>query len=62
MSAHVSVEEQDGWAYVATGSEVYAQWERQRQRMTTLPGETRQWNATQRAVTDQYRQSITRKD
>ncbi len=28
----ISTEEQDGWAYVATGSAVYAQWERHRQR------------------------------
>lgn len=28
----ISTGEQDGWAYVATGSETYAQWERHRQR------------------------------
>lgn len=28
----ISTDEQDGWAYVATGSETYAQWERHRQR------------------------------
>lgn len=28
----ISTDEQDGWAYVATGSETYALWERHRQR------------------------------
>ena len=28
----ISTGEQDGWAYVATGQETYAQWERHRQR------------------------------
>lgn len=28
----ISTGEQDGWAYVATGSETYALWERHRQR------------------------------
>jgi len=28
----ITAGEQDGWAYVATGSETYAQWERHRQR------------------------------
>lgn len=28
----ISTDEQDGWAYVATGQETYAQWERHRQR------------------------------
>ena len=28
----ISTAEQDGWAYVATGSETYAQWERHYQR------------------------------
>jgi hypothetical protein len=31
----ISTGEQDGWAYVATGSETYAQWERHRQRQVT---------------------------
>ena len=32
MSARISTNEQDGWAYVATGSETYGLWERHRQR------------------------------
>jgi hypothetical protein len=56
MSA-VSTGEQDGWAYVATGSETYVLWERQRQRMRVLLRETEKWNAVQRRLTDQHRAS-----
>lgn len=31
--SRITTEEQDGWAYVATSSETYAQWERRRQRL-----------------------------
>jgi hypothetical protein len=55
MAANVSTEEQDAWAYVATGSESYGPWVRQRTRMRTLIRETERWNATQRAITEQFR-------
>jgi hypothetical protein len=51
----ISTDEQDGWAYVATGSEVHALWVRQRARMTALIAKTERWNATQRALTEQLR-------
>lgn len=51
----ISTDEQDGWAYVATGSEVYAQWERQKQRMNALLADTRRQNAEHRAITDYFR-------
>lgn len=35
----ISTDEQDGWAYVATGSETYAQWERHRQRQFSYVSE-----------------------
>lgn len=53
--AKISTEEQDGWAYAATGSEVYALWVRQRARMMALIAKTERWNATQRALTEQFR-------
>lgn len=51
----VSTDEQDGWSYVATGSEVHALWVRQRARMAALIAKTERWNATQRALTSQFR-------
>lgn len=41
----ISTDEQDGWAYVATGSEVYSLWERQRQRVARKPtgGRVAKW-------------------
>ena len=35
----ISTGEQDGWAYVATGRETYAQWERHRQRQVAYRAE-----------------------
>lgn len=45
MSARITTDEQDGWAYVATGSEVHALWVRQRARMQALITESRAHNA-----------------
>ena len=57
MAANVSTGEQDGWSYVATGSEVNSLWVRQSARMRALIRKTEQWNATQRAITEQFRAS-----
>lgn len=51
----ISTGEQDGWAYVATGSETYALWVRQRARMRALLADTRRQNAAHRAVTEYFR-------
>lgn len=51
----ISTDEQDGWAYVATGSEVAAQWVRQRSRMRALLREADRRNAAHRAVADYLR-------
>lgn len=62
MSAYVSAEEQDGWAYVATGSEVYAQWERHRQRQLAYVHELgRRSDVTQLLAELRYAHEIQRK-
>lgn len=51
MSA-VSTDEQDGWAYVATGRETYAQWERHRQRQVAYLGELGKRSPVTRALAE----------
>jgi hypothetical protein len=51
----ISTDEQDGWAYVATGSETYALWVRQRDRMRTQLDDMRRCDREQQAVTDYFR-------
>lgn len=55
MSA-VSTGEQDGWAEVATGSEVYAQWERHRQRQVGYLRELSRHASVTRALAEVRRQ------
>lgn len=55
FDALVSVEEQDAWAYVATGQEEYGPWVRYRARTRDLAAETKRENAAHRAVLDSFR-------
>lgn len=56
MMSAVSTGEQDGWAEVATGSEVYAQWERHRQRQAGYLRELSRGASVTRALAEVRRQ------